>query len=172
MRRRAVTSAVAIVMAAAASVWSAGVAAAAPTITTFTLTAGTLAVVPLPTAVLGNFAAGSTSVSGGLGLVTVTDLRGTTTPWVATVSSTPFTGPSSTTSTAISYNAGAVTTVLGTITIPTSSTVAISTTPAAVVSPSSLLGINTVTWVPTLTVTLPQGAVAGLYTGTVTTSVA
>lgn len=172
MFRRALVATAVLVTTAASAVLGAGVAQAAPTITTFTLTAGVVAIVPLPAAVLGNTAVGNTSITGSLGLVTVTDLRGSTTPWVATVSSTTFTGPSSSASTAISYNAGTVTTVLGVISIPASAAVAVTGTPAAVVAPTSQLGINTVTWTPNLTVTLPQDAVAGLYTGTVTTSVA
>ena len=150
---------------------------ALPTITTFTLISGPLTIVPLTAAVLTNSApigSGSTgtAVSGSLGLVTVLDLRGSSAPWVATAASTVFSGVPSGTSSSVVYNAGAVTKVLGTITVPASADVTLTTTPAAVVSPSAINGTNSVTWLPTLTVNLPTTALAGLYTGTVTTSVA
>jgi hypothetical protein len=147
-------------------------AVGSPTVTTFTLTGGVLAITPTTAAVLSGSAPGAASVSGSLGLVTVADARGVTTPWVASVSSTTFTGPGPTVSTGISYNAGAITIVLGVPTIPASVATTLTTTAASVVAPTSISGINTVAWNPVLTVSLPSTALAGLYTGTLTTSVA
>lgn len=68
------------------------------------------------------------------------------------------------------YNAGAIATT-GTVVMPPATTVTLSTTPATVVSPTSVLGNNTASWDPTLTVSLPSNAVAGTYNGTINTSV-
>lgn len=146
-------------------------AVGSPTVTTFTLLGGTISITPAPTAVLTGGAPGVALVSGALGLVTVLDNRGVSTPWVASVSTTTFTGPGSSVSTGVSYNAGTVT-VVGAATIPASVATTLTTTAASVVAPTSITGINTVTWNPVLTVSLPSTALAGLYTGTLTTSVA
>ena len=141
------------------------------TTTTFTLAAGTLGIVVAPTAALTNGSSGATSVSGNLGDVTVTDSRGNVLGWTASAASTAFTGDTGTTSTAVTYNSGTVTKT-GTVTTASLGTVALTTTAAPVVTGTLVVGNNTATWDPTLTVTLPPSSLAGDYTGTVTTSVA
>lgn len=148
-------------------------AATGDTVTTFALAGSGLSITVQPTAGLTDGASGAASVSGQLGAVAVTDARGGVTGWSASATSTTFTttGAGTPTSTGVSYNAGVVTTtgistaVLGTAT-------ALSATPAAVVGATAVVGNNTASWNPTLTVTLPSSALAGDYTGTINTSVA
>ncbi len=47
-----------------------------------------------------------------------------------------------------------------------------STTAVSVMAPTAVSGNNTASWTPTLNVTMPAGALADDYSGTVTTSVA
>ena len=149
-------------------------ASAAPsgtTTTTFTLSSGTIDIAVPSNASLPAGNSGTTSVSGQIGSVTVTDSRGNVLGWTASAASTGFTGDSGTTSTAVSYSSGAVSKT-GTVTAVSSGTVALTTVPAPVVVGTLVVGNNTATWNPTLTVTLPPNSLAGNYTGTVTTSVA
>jgi hypothetical protein len=149
-------------------------ASAAPsgtTTTTFTLSSGTLDIAVASNASLPGGNSGTTSVSGQIGFVTVTDSRGNILGWTTSAASTPFTGDSGTTSAAVGYSSGTVSKT-GTVTVASSGAVALTTTPAPVVAGTSVVGNNTATWNPTLTVTLPPNSLAGTYTGTVTTSVA
>jgi hypothetical protein len=149
-------------------------ASAAPsgtTTTTFTLSTGTLDIAVASNASLPGGNSGATSVSGQIGFVTVTDSRGNILGWTASAASTAFAGDSGTTSTAVSYSSGTVSKT-GTLTVASSGTVGLTTTPAPVVLGTLVVGNNTATWNPTLTVTLPPNSLAGSYTGTVTTSVA
>jgi hypothetical protein len=136
------------------------------------------------TASLGSVATGSSQVSGSLGSVTVsTGVSVGTGSWVATVVSTAFTTGGGTTyervaASSVRYSAGAVT--------ATSGVAAGLCTPGQALGPESLdttrtamscggislLSATSVTWRPTLTITLPASAVAGTYSGTVTHSVA
>src|SRR4051794_33548400 len=75
-----------------------GIANAADTTVTFTVTSGSLTIAaPAGPVSLGSTTAGNT-VSGPLGTVTVTDVRGgtPTSDWIARVSATSFVGPSDT----------------------------------------------------------------------------
>ncbi|MEV6862025.1 hypothetical protein AB0M44_13615 [Streptosporangium subroseum] len=170
------------VMAAAAALAAAFAlpAAAAPTgdtIVTFEITAGTLDITVPATADLGAVAAGATSVSGQLGAVTVTDTRGALdATWTATVSSTSFTTGGATAAetipaSAVTYTPGAATATSGTATF-TPGTAADLATPITAFSATAIVGNNSATWNPTITVALPPAAVAGTYTGTITHSVA
>ena len=141
------------------------------TTTTFTLAAGTLDIVVPATAALTNGSSGATSVSGSLGGVTVTDSRGNVLGWNVSAAATPFTSNTGTTSTAVSYSSGTVSKT-GIVTTASLGTVALTTTPASVVVGTLVVGNNTASWNPTLTVVLPASSLAGAYTGTVTTSVA
>lgn len=162
-----------LTIAAAATVLLAGTAlpaSAATTATTFQITGGLLALTVQPAADLGAHAVGTTAISGTLGLVLVTDARGGTAVWAVSAASTAFTGPLGSSSTAVSYSGGAVTKT-GSITVADGSAVAIGGGAAQVIVPSALSGINTASWNPTLTVTMPTSALADHYSGTVTTSI-
>jgi len=161
-------------------------AAAAPddtTSTTFEVLAGTLDVVAPATADLGSGAPGGT-ISGQLGAVTVTDSRASDdASWTATVTATVFqtgtgSGPETVLPEEIDYWSGAAgsTTGDGTFT-PGQATAG----DAAELSSSVQLtafthsggtGGNSATWNPTLVVNVPLDSIAGVYTGTVTHSVA
>lgn len=145
-------------------------AVAGDTIATFALTGGSLSVSVQPTAVLGGGASGATSVSGQLGQVVVTDGRGNKVTWSVFGTSTTFTDGAGTVSTGVTYNAGAITTT-GTVTMPAAAATPLSVAPAKVAGPTALVGNNTASWNPTLTVALPSSSLAGTYTGTINTSI-
>jgi hypothetical protein len=117
--------------------------------------------------------ASASTISGQLGVVTVTDQRGGATSWVASVivtAFTPTTGPAVTAVAAdkVSYAAGVITQVGVTATKPT-------TTDLTGVSPvvnGSSTGLSTASWNPTISVVLPANAAPGVYTATITHSVA
>ncbi|WP_259444413.1 hypothetical protein [Rhodococcus sp. DMU2021] len=67
------------------------------------------------------------------------------------------------------YAPGAVTPT-GTVTATPADATGLDTA-KSVVAGTAARGNNTASWAPTLTVTLPSDALAGTYTGTVTTSV-
>ncbi len=140
------------------------------TTTTFELTAGSLALTVAGTANLGPDTSGTTAISGSLGAVSVTDNRGGTANWNVSGASTAFTGPLGSSSDAVSYTGGGVTTT-GTIVVAPGTATTMSTAPASVVAPTSLSGNNTASWTPQLAVTMPAGALADNYSGTVTTSI-
>jgi len=145
-------------------------ASADDTGTTFTLTGGGLTLSVQATAALTDSASGTTAISGSLGAVSVTDERGGTAVWDVSAASTAFTGVLGSSSTAVSYTGGTVTET-GTITVADGTSTGMSVTPASVVAPTSLSGNNTASWAPTLNVTMPAGALADDYSGTVTTSI-
>jgi hypothetical protein len=145
-------------------------AVAGDTTTTFALTGGALNVSVAATAALTNGTTSSASVSGQLGTVQVTDARGGTTAWSAFATSTTFTDGAGSVSTGESYSSGAITTT-GTIVILPGTATSLSATAAKVVGPTSVVGNNTASWNPTLTVSLPANALVGTYTGTIHTSV-
>jgi hypothetical protein len=157
---------------------SAHAATSGSTITTFTLSAGALAItVPASTVALatGTVNTGAATAAGLLGPVTVADGRGLlVNSWTTTVSSTTFvTGTSTTNETVavanIAYASGASTahTGLG-LFVPT----LVPTALGADASYTGAAGNSSTTWDPTLTFTLLSSQVAGTYTGTVTHSVA
>jgi hypothetical protein len=152
------------------------------TTTSFTLSAGPLAISVPASANLGTAATGSASLSGQLGAVTVSDTRGALgEDWTATVSSTDFTTGGATADetigkSAVSYWSGAATATSGVaVRVPgqllAANAQSLSTSRTAF-SATGTVGNNSTTWNPTLVVTLPSDAVAGLYSGTVTHSVA
>ncbi|EFC85206.1 hypothetical protein [Parafrankia sp. EUN1f] len=149
------------------------------TTVTFTLTGGTLDItVPGPSPVnLGSFAVTAPTVSGPLGNVTVTDSRGlASATWIASVTSSAFAG--SGTAAGVTIPASAIAYTPGTITASNVSTTgsnvaALSGTAQTAVTATAGTGLNTATWDPTLTITIPSASkVAGTYTATVTHSVA
>lgn len=100
----------------------------------------------------------------------MSDARGNKVGWTVSDTSTPFTGPQGSSSTAVSYNSGAVAKT-GTITATSAGAKTLTATTAAnVVTGTAAFGNNTASWNPTLTVSLPTDVLADTYTGTVTTS--
>ena len=149
-------------------------ASAAPTggtVTTFALIGGSLNIAVQGTATVTGGDSGATTATGQLGQVVVNDGRGVAVGgWTTSASSTAFSN-ATTSSTAVTYGSGTPTKT-GRVTATSSGTVPLTTAPAAVVVGTLVVGNNTATWNPTLTVTLPPDSTAGTYTGTVTTSVA
>ena len=151
-------------------------ASAADTTVTFAITTAGLTISAPGSVSIGSVASGSTSISGPIGPVTVTDLRGTLNgSWTATVTGTDFTTGAGTPAETIpnindSYSPGDGThTGDGTFTPGPGGIINV---PRVAYTGTGLTGNNTATWNPTLTVTIPPAAVAGTYTGTVTHSVA
>jgi hypothetical protein len=150
-------------------------AADTTTTTTFTITGGALSVSAPTSANLGSVPTGTLLISKELGDVTVTDERGAPDArWAATVASSDFT-----TGTKTAAETVPAANVLYTPGFPTAKSPA---TGVFVPSAGALgltlpvytgvaIGNNSVTWNPTVTITLPPQAVAGIYTGTITHSV-
>lgn len=146
-------------------------ASADPTVTTFEITAaGGLAIAVQGTATLTDEASGvdANTITGTLGTVTVTDERGGTAGWGISAASTTFTGEGLSVSTGVAYTNGTVTET-GTSTVTGVTAESISTV-QPVATATDVSGNNTASWNPTLDVSMPAGALAGAYTGTVTTS--
>jgi hypothetical protein len=152
-------------------------ASAADTTVTFAITTAGLTISAPGSVDIGSVASGSPSISGQIGPVTVTDLRGTLNgSWTATVSGTDFTTgggtPSETISNInVSYSPGSATSTTGTGTF-TPGPGGIINVPRVAFTGTALTGNNSATWNPTLTVNIPAATVAGTYSGTVTHSVA
>jgi len=151
------------------------------TTTTFTVSTGALTISVPATASLSNAAPG-TSATGALGTVTVSDLRANlVAAWTATAASSDFTtgaaAPAETIpATDVSYWSGAATATTGTGTFTpgqaaVGDAVAIDTAQTAFALTDGV-GNNTAAWNPHVIVAVPAQAVAGLYTGTITHSVA
>jgi hypothetical protein len=148
--------------------------AGAATPTSFTLTAGALTIsAPTTSVSLGSevASANQTTMSGQLGNVTVTDQRGGTTTWTASVISTAFTptaGPADPASN-VSYAAGAIT---DSATVVATAVNASDLTGVATIATGASTGISSATWDPTITVIVPADFAPGLYAATITSSVA
>ncbi len=157
-----------------------GVAApamAGPTAATVTVTGGALSI-SVPTDA-GNLGTRSNTVSGGvisgpLGQVQVNDARSAAagSGWVASVISTAFTPSSGPTigAAAVGYTAGPITKV-GTATF-TANDPGDLTGAVAAVTATGITGDNSATWNPAINVTVAGGKAAGVYSGTITHSVA
>jgi len=149
------------------------------TTATFTIQGGALSItVPASTVDLGTVAAGSLSASGPLGDTSVSDQRGSlVATWTLTASSTNFTtggGSANETvaNTNVSYLAGPSTSVapaLAGVFTPVPAVTLGSPIAAGAFAGS---GVNTVHWNPTISFVLSANQTAGLYTGTITQSVA
>ncbi|WP_430331889.1 WxL domain-containing protein [Rhodococcus sp. ACT016] len=162
-------------MAVAAALVGPATANAEDTTTTFEIVAGGLTIAPQSSAALNTAQTGASDVLGSLGAVTVTDSRGSDAGWTVTVSSSEFalaaaSGDTTIAATNVQYNPGDVEHT-GTVTT-TPSAVAGLDSAKTVVEGTASRGNNTARWNPTLTVGLPSDALAGVYTGTVSTSVA
>lgn len=150
-------------------------AVADDTVVTFTITGGTLTIDAPTSANLGSVVSATTSISGPMGAVTVTDDRGLLDgTWTATAISTDFTtggatAPETIPNINVTYSPGSGThTGTGTF---TSGPGGIINVPRVAFTGTDLVGDNTATWNPTLDITIPDGTVVGVYTGTVTHSV-
>ena len=159
-------------------------ASAAPTsdtVVTFEITAGTLDIVSPATADLLTGASGAV-IAGQMGPVTVTDGRAATdASWVGSVISGAFTtGGATPTETVlanlVNYWSGPTTATTGDGTFTPGQPAVGAATPIDTLKPAMThaggTGNNSATWNPTLRINVPLANVAGIYTGTVTHSVA
>lgn len=143
---------------------------------TVTVTGGVLAIsVPADAGSLGTLAnsVGGGTVSGPLGQVQVSDARSAVagSGWVASVISTAFTPPAGAAiaASAVSYTVGAIAKV-GTATYTANNPGNLSGVAPAVTA-TGITGDNSATWNPTITVAIPGGLGAGVYSATITHSV-
>jgi hypothetical protein len=153
---------------------AAALPAQAATTATFTLTAGALSIsAPTGSVSLGSQVAstGITTISGSLGVVTVTDQRGGTTTWTTSVISTAFTPPAGPADPAsnIIYGAGVITV---TPTVVATAVAASDLTGVSTVVTGASTGISTASWNPTISVIVPANYAPGVYSATITHSVA
>ena len=146
-------------------------ASADDTAATFTLNGGDLTLSVGALAALTDEASGvdANVITGTLGAVTVDDARGGTAGWVTSAASSTFTGTGLSVSDGVAYTNGTVTET-GTNTVAAVTAEELTTTAAAVATATAVSGNNTASWNPTLDVSMPAGALAGAYSGTVTTS--
>lgn len=173
---------VSALIAASAQAPSANAATSGDTTTTFTLTAGALAITAPASADLGSVATGTATTSAQLGSIAVSDGRGALLgTWTASVASTDFTTGGATGNETIAkanadYWSGAATATSGVGTFtPGQATALLKVTLGATrtaFSSAAVVGNNTATWNPTVIVNVPSAAVAGAYTGTITHSIA
>jgi hypothetical protein len=140
------------------------------------LTGGALSITaPAEAGSLGSRAntVGGGTVSGALGQVQVNDARSAVagSGWVATGISTAFTPPAgpAIAASAVSYAAGTITKV-GTATY-TANNPGNLTAVVPVVTATGITGDNSATWNPTITVAVPGGMAADVYSATITESV-
>jgi hypothetical protein len=149
---------------------------AEPTSATVTVTGGALTItVPTDAGSLGSRANSVQGgpISGQLGQVQVNDARSAAagSGWVASVISTAFTPPSgpAIAASAVSYDAGTVVKV-GTATYTANNPQNL-TGVAPAVTATGITGDNSATWNPTITVLIPGGMAANVYSATITHSV-
>ena len=143
---------------------------------TITITAGSLSItVP---ADAGNLATkaetvGGESIAGPLGQVQVNDARAPLagSGWVASVISSAFTPPAGPAIAAsfVGYTAGTITKV-GTATYTANNPPNLTGVSPAVTA-TGITGDNSATWNPTISVAVPGGTAAGVYTATITHSI-
>jgi hypothetical protein len=176
MRKRCLFVVIVAAMFGAAVAAPASAATTGGTTTTFTLTGGALSItVPSVPVSLGSSpeAVAAQVVSGSLGQVQVNDARNPAagSGWVATVISAAFTPVTGTAiaASAVSYSAGAITKV-GTATY-TANNPGDLTGVSPVVTATGITGDNSATWNPTISIAVPGGAVAGVYSALITHSV-
>ncbi|HEX4833798.1 MAG TPA: hypothetical protein VH478_22200 [Trebonia sp.] len=153
-------------------------AATSPTTTvTFSINAGALSITAPATASLGSGQPGDTIGPTAIGNVVVTDARATLGgSWTATVASTDWTTGGGTTAETIPASnvtyAPGTPAKTGIVTLTPTAVTLSSSKAQAVVAASVIVGNNTATWNPALTVNVPAAAVTGTYTATLTHSVA
>jgi hypothetical protein len=157
-------------------------ARAAGTTTTFTLATGVLSISAPASSDLGTGSTGAGTLSAQLGSVTVTDNRGALLgTWTASVSSTDFTTGGATASETIAkgqvtYWSGVASATSGTAVFTPGQATSVDAQALSVsrtgYAATAVIGNNSASWNPTLTVNVPAPAVAGAYSGTITHSVA
>ncbi|MHA7289682.1 ice-binding family protein [Arthrobacter sp. MDT3-24] len=143
---------------------------------TLTLVGGSLSItVPTDAGNLGSGppTAGGGTISGALGQVQVSDTRhaGAGSGWVASVASTDFATPTGRVIPAkgVGYTAGPITKV-GTATYAANDPGDLSGVVRAVTA-TEITGDNSATWNPVINVAIPDSAIAGVYSATITHSV-
>ncbi len=140
---------------------------------TFQLIAGTLSISsPTGGVSLGSQVSSVTSstMSGSLGVVTVSDQRGGTTTWTASVISTAFiptAGPADPASN-VSYAAGTIT-ASGVV---ATAVAGVDLTGVTTVVTGASTGVSSASWNPTISVLVPANFAPGIYGATITHSVA
>jgi hypothetical protein len=168
-----------LVATAALVLLAAGPAFAADTPATFQITGDPVTIsAPESSVNLGTITStvgGATTGSDSLGAVTVTDARNDTINWTATVQSSPFTVVGTPTKTVaaseVTYTNGAAATTTGTVTVSPTNPVLTLADPQTVQVGSGVSGLNTASWSPSISVAIPDGALVGTYSGTVTHAV-
>jgi hypothetical protein len=154
-------------------------AAAVPGGTTATITVqgGSLSItVPAAAGNLGTAinSVGGEVVTGSLGIVQVSDARSAAagSGWVASVISTAFTPPAgpAIAASAVGYTAGTITKT-GTATYTANDPPDLTGVSPAITA-TGITGDNSATWNPTISVTVAGGTLAGVYSATITHSVA
>jgi hypothetical protein len=167
----AAVASLALLAAGAASPASADTTAA-----TVTVTGGSLSIsAPANAGNLGTRAntVGSGTISGSLGQVQVLDARSPIagSGWVASVISSAFTPPTgpAIAASAVGYTAGSITKV-GTA-VYTANDPGDLTGVSPAVTATAITGDNSATWNPTISVLVPGGTAAGVYSATITHSV-
>ncbi len=177
MRKMIITTATALFLGGAGVLTFAApafAAQAADTPVTVQINGGGLSISAPTTSVPLGPASGSASaqtVTAPLGTVLVTDLRAGTAGWVATVGSTDFTGPTAILAGAVAYTPGAPT-VVGIATVTPGAVTPLGNAVTTIAqTATAVIGVNTASWIPSITVTIPAGAQAGTYHATITHSV-
>jgi hypothetical protein len=181
MRIRLLVTGVVALLALAAMPTPAFAATTGDTTTTFTILAGSLSITVPATASVGSGSPGAT-ISAQLGAVQISDGRAAlVATWTATVTSSDFTTGGATDAETIgkanvSYWSGVATSTTGVgvftpgqVNAGAAQTMGSSRTAYTL---TAGVGSNSATWNPTLIVSPPASAVAGVYSGTVTHSVA
>jgi hypothetical protein len=142
---------------------------------TFEVTGGALAItVPAGPVSLGSVAASASAqtVSAQLGTITVTDSRGGTAGWTVTAGATDFAGPQNV---SVGTPGGSSYITPGASITGVSNVAATSLNslypPSAVQIATGVAGVNSATWNPTVSVTIPANAVTGTYSTIITHSV-
>jgi uncharacterized repeat protein (TIGR01451 family) len=163
-----------VTSAAAGSTCPSGTSGGQCTVTTGVIS-GPLSMTAPASAALGSGAPGTT-ISSSLGTVQVTDGRGFGADWAASVSSGDFTtgsgGPAQTIPAGDAlYDISGLTTATGPATFGYTPEIVLSANPQDIVSATNVDGNTAVTWNPVIDVTVPGGAVAGTYSGTIVHSV-
>lgn len=149
--------------------------AGAATPATFDLTAGGLTLsAPTSSVSLGTQTVSNSSftISGALGVVTVSDQRGGATTWTASVISTAFTptpGGPTVPAVNVGYAPGTITASAGVV---ATAVAAPDLTGVAPVVNATSTGIGSASWNPTISVLVPANYAPGHYAATITNSVA
>jgi hypothetical protein len=140
----------------------------------FTLDAGVLSIsTPTVSVPLGEQVSSVTSstMSGPLGLVTVSDQRGGATTWTVSVISTAFTPPAGPADPAsnVSYAAGTITASADVVAIAVAGS---NLTGQTTVVTGTSTGVSSASWNPTISVLMPGNFAPGEYGATINHSVA